>query len=125
MFFWKLDRKIMDFINDEEELLITFDKDAVEDAHIGVSESTPLINISYTTDLNELEAFINKEYDEYRQICNTFIYIKINVVQRSSFPHKSEKIKNFNKSFYQKTDNSVEILQEHVNKSSNAYDVIK
>ena len=106
MFFGNLDRNIMDFINDEKELLITFDKDVVEDA-VAVAESTPLINISYTTDLSELEAFINKEYDEYGQICDEFIYIKINVAQRTFFFPNSEEIKNFNKNFYQKTDNSM------------------
>ena len=38
----------MDFMNDEEELLITFEKDTVEDAHIAASEGIPLINISVT-----------------------------------------------------------------------------
>ena len=65
MFSGNLDRNIMDFMNDEEELLITFEKDTVGDAHIAASEGTPLINISATLNLSELEAFINKEYDEY------------------------------------------------------------
>ena len=65
MFSGNLGRNIIDFMNDEEELLITFEKDAVEDAHIAVSEGTPLINISVTPNLSELEAFIDKEYDEY------------------------------------------------------------
>ena len=65
MFFGNLDRNIMDFMNDEEELLITFEKDTVEDAHITASEGTLLINISVTPNLSELEAFIDKEYDEY------------------------------------------------------------
>ena len=52
-------------MNDEEELLITFEKDTIEDAHITVSEGIPLINISVTQNLSELEAFIDKEYDEY------------------------------------------------------------
>ena len=71
----------MDFLNDEEELLITFEKDTVEDAHIaasegiplisegtpliGASEGIPLINISVTQNFKELMAFIDKEYDEY------------------------------------------------------------
>ena len=55
----------MDFMNDEEELLITFEKDTVEDVHIAASEVTQLINISDTPNLSELEAFIDKEYDEY------------------------------------------------------------
>ena len=62
MFSGKLGRNIMDFMNDEEELLITFEKDTVEDAHIAASEVTPLTNISVTSGL---EAFIDKEYDEY------------------------------------------------------------
>ena len=41
------------------------------------------------------------------------------------FPHNSEQIKNCNKNFNQKTDNSTEILQEHVDKASNDYDVEK
>ena len=41
----------MDFLNDEEELLITFEKDTVEDAHIAASEGIPLINISVTQNL--------------------------------------------------------------------------
>ena len=52
-------------MNDEEELLITFEKDTVEDVHVAASEVTPLINISVTPNLSELEAFIEKEYDEY------------------------------------------------------------
>ena len=32
MFSGNLDRNIMDFMNDKEELLITFEKDTVEDA---------------------------------------------------------------------------------------------
>ena len=41
------------------------------------------------------------------------------------FPHNSEQIKNCNKNFSQKTDNSTEILQEHVDKATNHYDVDK
>ena len=52
-------------MNDEKELLIIFEKDTVEDAHIVTSEGTPLINISVTPNLSELKAFIDKEYDEY------------------------------------------------------------
>ena len=52
-------------MNDEEELLITFEKDTVEDVHVAASEVTPLINISVTPNVSELEAFIDKEYDEY------------------------------------------------------------
>ena len=48
VFSGNLDRNIMDFMNDEEELLITFEKDTVEDAHIAASEGIPLINISVT-----------------------------------------------------------------------------
>ena len=40
------------------------------------------------------------------------------------FSHNSEQIKNFNKSFSQKTNNSMEVLQGHVDKRSNDYDVI-
>ena len=65
MFSGNLDRNIMDFMNDEEELLITFEKDTAEDVHIAASEVTQLINISDTPNLSELEAFIDKEYDEY------------------------------------------------------------
>ena len=65
MFSGDLDRNILDFMYDEEELLTTFEKDTVEDAHIAASEGTPLINISVTPFLSELEAFIDKEYDEY------------------------------------------------------------
>ena len=65
MFSGNLDRNIMDFMNDEEELLITFEKDTVQDVHIAASEGTPLINISVTSNLSELEAFIDKEHDEY------------------------------------------------------------
>ena len=60
-----LDRNIMDFMNDEEELLITFEKDTVQDAHIAAREDIPLINITATPKLSELEAFIDKEYDKY------------------------------------------------------------
>lgn len=55
----------MDFKYNEEELQITFEKDTVEEAHIATSEDTPLINISFTPNLSELEAFIDKEYEEY------------------------------------------------------------
>ena len=41
------------------------------------------------------------------------------------FSHNSEQIKSSNKNFYQKTDYSTEILQGHVDKPSNDYDVIK
>ena len=53
----------MDFVNDEEELLITFEKDVTEDAHIAASEGMHLINISVTSNLSEL--FSNKEDDEH------------------------------------------------------------
>ena len=49
----------MDFMNDEEELLITFEKDTFEDVHIAASEGIPL-NISVTRNLSELEALIVK-----------------------------------------------------------------
>ena len=65
MFSGNLDRNIMDFMNDEEELLITFEIDTVEDARITASEFTLLTNISVATNLGELEDFIDKEYDEY------------------------------------------------------------
>ena len=56
--FWKL-RNIMDFMNDKEELLITFEKDTFEDVPIAASEGIPL-NISVTPNLNELEGLIVK-----------------------------------------------------------------
>ena len=65
MFSGNLDRNIMDFMNDEEELLITFEKDTFEDVHIAASEGIPLISISVAENLSELEAFTDKEYDEY------------------------------------------------------------
>ena len=65
MFSGNLDRNIIDFMNDEAELLITFDKDTVEDAHIAACEDTPLINISVTPKLSELESFVDKKYGEY------------------------------------------------------------
>ena len=52
-------------MNDEEELSITFKKDTIEDVHIAASEDIPLINITATPNLSELEAFIDKEYDQY------------------------------------------------------------
>ena len=52
-----------------------------------------------------------KVYLHQNQCCITNIF----------FPHNSEQIKNCN----QKTDNSTEILQEHVEKASNDYDVMK
>ena len=55
----------MDFLNDEEELLITFEKDTVEDGYIAAREDAPVINIKVTPNLSELEAFIDKDYDEY------------------------------------------------------------
>ena len=65
MFSGNLDRNIMDFLNDKEELLITFEKDTVEDAYIAARVDAPLINMKVTPNLSELEAFIDKEYDEY------------------------------------------------------------
>ena len=56
-----------------------------------------------------------KVYLHQNQCCITNIF----------FPHNSEQIKNCNKNFNQKTDNSTEILQEHVEKASNDYDVMK
>ena len=60
MFSGNLDRNIMDFMNDEEELFM---------------KRTPLrmlINISVTPNLSELEAFIDKEYDEYGEITTAY-----------------------------------------------------
>ena len=48
----------MDFLNDEEELLITFEKNTVEDTYIAAREDAPLVNMSRG-------AFTDKEYDEY------------------------------------------------------------
>ena len=45
--------------------MITFEKKTVEDAHIAASEDITLINITTTPNLSKLEAFIDKEYDEY------------------------------------------------------------
>ena len=45
--------------------MITFDKATVEDANISASEDIPLINISVTPKLSELEAFIDKKYKEH------------------------------------------------------------
>ena len=45
--------------------MITFEKDTVEDAHIAASEDTPLISISVTSNVSDLESFIDKEYDKY------------------------------------------------------------
>ena len=64
MFSGNSGRNIMDFMNGEEEQLITFEKDTVEDAHIAASEGMPLVNMKVTPNLSELEAFIDKEYDE-------------------------------------------------------------
>ena len=40
MFSGNSDRNIMDFVNAEEDLLITFDKDIIEDKHAATSEDT-------------------------------------------------------------------------------------
>ena len=48
----------MGFMNNEEELLLTLEKDSVEDAHNEASEDTPLLNISVTPNLSELEVFV-------------------------------------------------------------------
>ena len=45
--------------------MITFEKDTVDDAYIAASEDIALINITTTPNLSKLEAFIDKEYDEY------------------------------------------------------------
>ena len=60
MFSGNLDKNILDFMNNEEELLITFEKDTVEYAHIPDSEDTPLINIPVTPNLSELELLLTK-----------------------------------------------------------------
>ena len=44
-------RSIIDFMNDEEKLLITFKKDTVGDTHIAASEGISLINITATPNL--------------------------------------------------------------------------
>ena len=56
-----------------------------------------------------------KVYLHQNQCCITSIF----------FCHNSEQIKNWNKNFSQKTDNSTEILQGHVNKAINNYGVDK
>ena len=45
--------------------MITFEKDTVDDAYIAASEDIALISITTTPNLSKLEAFIDKEYDEY------------------------------------------------------------
>ena len=65
MFSEKLDRNIMDFKYNEEELQITFEKNTVEEAHIATSVDTPLINISVTPKLSDLGDIIDKEYYKY------------------------------------------------------------
>ena len=62
MFSGNLDRNIMDFLNDEEELLITFEKDTVDNAYIAAREDAPLVNMKVTPNLGEVKAFIDKEY---------------------------------------------------------------
>ena len=54
---WEL-RNVMGFMNNEEGLLLTLEKDSVEDAHNEASEDTPLLNISVTPNLSELEVFV-------------------------------------------------------------------
>ena len=56
-----------------------------------------------------------KVYLHQNQCCITSIF----------FSHNSDQIKNFKVNSYQKTDNSTESLQQHVDKPSNDYDVIK
>ena len=65
MFSEKLDRNIMDFKYNEEELQITFEKNTVEEAHIATSVDTPLTNISVTPKLSDLGDIIDKEYYKY------------------------------------------------------------
>ena len=62
MFSGNIDRTIMDFLNDDEELLITFEKDTVEDAYTAAKEDAPLVNMKVTPNLSELEASIDEEY---------------------------------------------------------------
>ena len=54
---WEL-RNVMGFMNNEEKLLLTLEMDSVEDAHNEASEDTPLLNISVTPNLSELEVFV-------------------------------------------------------------------
>ena len=47
------------------------------------------------------------------------------MLHEEQFCSNSEQIKSLNKNFCQKSDNSMEIIEGHVDKSSVGYDVVK
>ena len=47
------------------------------------------------------------------------------MLREEQFCSNSEQIKSLNKNFCQKSDNSMEIIEGHVDKSSVGYDVVK
>ena len=53
------------------------------------------------------------------------LFTSKSMLHSEHFFHNSEQIKKCNKNFNQKTDNSTEILQGHIDKSNNDYDVLK
>ena len=69
--------------------------------------------------------FLKSEINFKNEIIKSLFASKSMLYNEHFFSHNSEQIKNWNKNFNQKTDNYTEILQGHVDKASNDYDVRK
>ena len=69
--------------------------------------------------------FLRSEINFKNEIIKSLFTSKSMLHNQLFFSHNSEQIKNSNKNFYQKTDNSTQILQGHVDRPSNDYDVDK
>ena len=68
--------------------------------------------------------FLRSEINFKNEIIKSLFTSK-SMLHNEHFFHNSKEIKNCNKNFNQKTDNSTETLQGHVDKSNNDYDVVK
>ena len=69
--------------------------------------------------------FLKSKINFKNEITKSLFTSKSVLHNKLFFSHNSEQIKNWNKNFHQKTDNSTEILQGHINKAINNYGVDK
>ena len=69
--------------------------------------------------------FLKSKINFKNEIIKSLFTSKSVLHNKLFFSHNSEQIKNWNKNFHQKTDNSTEILQGHINKAINNYGVDK
>ena len=69
--------------------------------------------------LREEINFLRSEINFKNEIIKSLFTSKSMLYNEHFLFHNSEQIKNFNENFYQKTDNSTEIIQVHVGKPSN------